>query len=470
MNGIKNKWNSLPLRWKLTLWSSLLIFILFASYNVLQYFVINSWTLSYEKQSLTHQLNEIEQVLYSDSGQANEDHIEEESSIIKGINDKHQAIRILNKKGIPILSVSDGVDLAYIKPIHTEHRSFRVIQHWDNRILVLRSPIHGKHFSGTVEVSSNLETFDDFTDTIHLLMIAASIGALLLSFIGGSIISRKLLSNVQAVTDTMKKITVNGMQERVPVNETNDELAQLGKLFNQLMDELEESFLQQKQFVEDASHELRTPLAIIHGHLTMLNRWGKDDPAVLEKSLQSSLKETERLNVLVQELLELSRADANETNQLKTKPIQISSAVVHVVRNFEMLHPDFSFQYERLPHLYAEVNLRHLEQVLIIVMDNAVKYSRKGQKEIALRSYQEEDQAIIEVRDHGMGIPEEDLPYILNRFYRVDKARSRKIGGHGLGLAIAKRLVEKYDGVLKITSIEGKGTTVKMIFPISEKG
>ncbi|MFY4775599.1 HAMP domain-containing sensor histidine kinase [Metabacillus sp. RGM 3146] len=463
------KWNSLPLRWKLTLWSSLLIFILFASYNVLQYFVINSWTFSYEKQSLTHQLNEIEQVLSSDSEKVNVEQIKEESSIIKGINDKHQAIRILNKKGIPILSVTDGVNLSYIMPIHTDHRSFKVIQHWDNRILVLRAPIHSKQFSGTVEVSSNLETFDDFTDTIHLLMIAASIGALLLSFMGGSIISRKLLSNVQAVTDTMKKITVNGMQERVPVNDTNDELAQLGKLFNQLMDELEESFLQQKQFVEDASHELRTPLAIIHGHLTMLNRWGKDDPAVLDKSLQSSLKETERLNALVQELLELTRADSSEAKQLKSKPIQLSTTISHVIRNFEMLHPDFIFRYERSSDLYAGVNPRHLEQVLIIVLDNALKYSQEDKKEITVRSYQDGDTAAIEVMDYGIGIPEEDLPYILNRFYRVDKARSRKMGGHGLGLAIAKRLVEKYAGALKITSIEGEGTTVKMIFPKSEE-
>ncbi|MBW0934514.1 sensor histidine kinase, partial [Priestia megaterium] len=173
--------------------------------------------------------------------------------------------------------------------------------------------------------------------------------------------------------------------ERVPVNEKNDEFAQLGSLFNELMDSLEDSFLQQKQFVEDASHELRTPLAIIQGHLMLLNRWGKNDAAILDKSLKSSLKEVERLTNLVQELLELSRAENSLINPVDVEPINVWTTVQHVVRNFEVLYSNYEFKIKHShENLYVNISSRHLEQILIILLDNAVKYSKKEEKEVVI--------------------------------------------------------------------------------------
>src|SRR6478735_6942545 len=457
----------LPIRWKITLWSSMFLFFLFLSYNLFQYIVIDNGILNYEKQNGIHQLKEVLAFIQSDDEPLSLNQIENSEGYLSKINEKNQLIRILDTKGNVITSTSNNVSTNGQQPKTVKHQEYKVIRKNDERLLVLRSPIVTDNFSGTVEIIRNMEMSDAFMDKIFLLMIAAGVGSLIFSILGGTILAKKILSNVQALTLTMKKIKTNGLEERVPVNEKNDEFAQLGSLFNELMDSLEDSFLQQKQFVEDASHELRTPLAIIQGHLTLLNRWGKNDAAVLDKSLKSSLKEVERLTNLVQELLELSRAENSLVNPVDVEPINVLATVQHVVRNFEVLYNNYEFKIRHShENLYVNISSRHLEQILIILLDNAVKYSKKEEKEVVIDCSLINEKVSLKVMDKGIGIPEEDIPYILNRFYRVDKARSRKQGGLGLGLAIAKRWIEKYHGTINIESKEGEGTNVTAVWPL----
>ncbi|MES5266712.1 HAMP domain-containing sensor histidine kinase [Priestia megaterium] len=457
----------LPVRWKITLWSSMFLFLLFLSYNLFQYIVIDNGILNYEKQNGIHQLNEVLAFIQSDDEPLSLKQIEKSEGYLSKINEKNQLIRVLDKKGHIITSTSNNVSPNWQQPKTVKHQEYKVVRNHEERLLVLRSPIVTNNFTGTVEIVRNMEMSDAFMDKIFLLMLAAGIGSLIFSILGGTILAKKILSNIQALTLTMKKIKTNGLEERVPVNEKNDEFAQLGSLFNELMDSLEDSFLQQKQFVEDASHELRTPLAIIQGHLTLLNRWGKNDAAVLDKSLKSSLKEVERLTNLVQELLELSRAENSLINPVDVEPINVLATVQHVVRNFEVLYSNYEFKIKHThENLYVNISSRHLEQILIILLDNAVKYSKKEEKEVVIGCSLINEKVSLKVMDKGIGIPEEDIPYILNRFYRVDKARSRKQGGLGLGLAIAKRWVEKYDGTINIESKEGEGTNVTIVLPL----
>ncbi|MCM3252510.1 HAMP domain-containing sensor histidine kinase [Priestia aryabhattai] len=457
----------LPIRWKIALWSSMFLFFLFLSYNIFQYIVIDNGILNYEKQNGIHQLKEVLAFIQSDDEPLSLNQIKNSEGYLSKINEKNQLIRILDVKGNVITSTSNNVSPTWQQPKTVKYQEYKLVRKHDDRLLVLRSPIVTSKFTGTVEIIRNMEMSDDFMEKVFLLMIAAGIGSLILSILGGTILSKKILSNIQALTLTMKKIKINGLQERVPVNEKNDEFAQLGSLFNELMDNLEDSFVQQKQFVEDASHELRTPLAIIQGHLTLLNRWGKNDPAILDKSLKSCLKEVERLTNLVQELLELSRAENSLINSMDIEPINVLETVQHVVRNFEVLHSNYRFRIDHShENLYVNISSRHLEQILIILLDNAVKYSTREEKEVIIDCSLINEKVSLKVMDKGIGIPEEDIPYILNRFYRVDKARSRKQGGLGLGLAIAKRWVEKYNGTINIESKEGEGTNVTLVFPL----
>lgn len=451
----------LPIKWKLTIWSSLLLSVLFISYNLLQYLVMEKWIVSYEQQNMRHQLTEMEAFLKEKSIQT-PSQLRRYESYFATINEKNQLLRILDKTGEPILTVSHAVPNDWVKPKNTTSLQYEIVRHGEDRLLILRSPL--TIFSGTIEIIRNMEAFDRFRDTIFLVMIATGAGAIILSLLGGTIIAKQLLVNVQAMTNTVQKIKTNGLNERVPINDTNDELAQLGKLFNGLMDDLEQAFSQQKQFVEDASHELRTPLTIIKGHLTMLNRWGKHDPEVLNKSLQSSLKEVDRLIHLVNELLQLSRADIETVEA--TEAVDVCAVLDSVVRNFSSVYDNYTFQLIRKERVFVSIAVQHLEQIFIILLDNAVKYSRESRKDIHLFVYEENGKVNIVIQDFGIGIPQADLPYVFHRFYRVDKARSRKQGGNGLGLSIAKRLVEKYEGTISIESKEREGTKVVVIFPI----
>ncbi|MEH6980363.1 HAMP domain-containing sensor histidine kinase, partial [Bacillus pseudomycoides] len=368
---------NLPIKWKLTLWSTTLLFILFALYNILQFIVINQWTVDYEKKQINRQVKEIAAYFTDKKETLSNKTIENSKDFLNNMNDKHQIIRILDKDGQPIVSISRDFNPRWASPKSVTQPETYIKRHLEDRILIERMPIQTASFTGTIEVGENLEAFDHLLKIIFVVMVAAGIGGLILSFLGGRIIAKQLLLSVQNITDTMNRIKTNGLKERVPIRENNDELAKLGILFNELMDDVEKSFLQQKQFVEDASHELRTPLTIIQGHLSMLNRWGKDDPVILQKSLQSSLKEVDRLNKLVSELLELSRAESEQVPSLTVEPVHVNTVLKQVIQNFEVLQTEFQFDIQlHAEGAYVSIPASYLEQIIIIVLDNAIKYTK----------------------------------------------------------------------------------------------
>ena len=329
---------------------------------------------------------------------------------------------------------------------------------------LLRAPLITDSFSGTIEIGTNVETFDSFMEKVIWVLMLGTILSLGLSLISGRILAGKLVSPLRGLTDTMKKIEDQQFQERVPETDTRDEFSQLSSIFNSMMDKVEQSFQQQKRFVEDASHELRTPLAIIHGHLSLLQRWGKKDMKVLENSLKTSIKETNRMIDLTNELLLLSRVIKKEDHR-SYNPCLALETLDEVIDNYQFLHKDLIINNQSIKNedVLLVIPQEQLKQVLIIIFDNAIKYSG-DKKEITLITSEVDGKYKIEIQDNGFGISEEDLPYIFDRFYRVDKARSRSKGGNGLGLSIAKKIIEECNGQIKVESTRGKGTTVILLF------
>lgn len=388
------------------------------------------------------------------------------SLYLEKISGSHQVIRIINPDGKVILSASKDIPDEIIHAKNVKTNEYDQLQSLENRYLILRSPLGMDSGNGTIEIVQSMETFDGLLHQFLIVMMIAGLGSIVLSGFGGMIIAKQLLKSVKTILNTMKKIKKTGLHERVPSYGRKDEITEIGELFNETMDKLEESFMQQKQFVENASHELRTPIAIIRGHLTLLNRWGKHDPKQLDDSLNSALEEIELLSNLVTELLELSKADSENLNE-QVEAVNPVPIIENTIRNFQILHEDFEFilDMKNIEGTMIYIHPRHLEQLLVILLDNAVKYSKEN-KWIKC-SIQKKDNFIqIEISDKGIGIPKQDIPLVLNRFYRVDKARSRKQGGHGLGLAIANKLVEKYGGSIQIKSEMNEGTSVTLQFII----
>ncbi len=322
-----------------------------------------------------------------------------------------------------------------------------------------------RSFKGSLEIGQSVETFEEFMESVFWVLLAGTILSLILSIIGGQLLARKLLAPLAVMTQTMRKIEDQHFQERIPVIETNDEFSQLSSIFNSMMDRIEASMEQQRRFVEDASHELRTPLAVIHGHLSLLQRWGKNDEKVLENSLQTSIKETNRLIKLTNRLLMLTRMDKQEDQEsiIACDATEIMNEVIH---DYELIYGQLKIAKEDITkaNRLLAIPQEQLKQVLIIVLDNAIKYSGE-QKEIAIRSSNHKNKFMIEIEDNGYGISQEDLPFIFDRFYRADKARSREKGGTGLGLSIAKDILNKNKGNISAASKLGVGTTITIEIP-----
>lgn len=281
-------------------------------------------------------------------------------------------------------------------------------------------------------------------------------------------ISRLISKPIEEIHDIIASINEENIEtKRLIVPKKNDEFAIVSQQFNELLDKISFYISQQKHFVEDVSHELRTPVAIVEGHLKLLNRWGKDDPEVLEESLTASLSEIQRMKTLVQEMLDLSRAP-QVREQYKDATTEVVATLEQIVTNFKVLYPDFTFiaDIDTKKEIISPIYRNHFEQVIIILLDNAVKYST-NRKEIIVSLSPTTEAIEIGIQDFGMGLSEEDKKKVFSRFYRVDKARSRERGGNGLGLSIAKELIEGYNGKISVTSRLNQGSLFKVKLPIN---
>ena len=356
------------------------------------------------------------------------------------------------------LQVSSTLETKFV-PLSTGEESIQVtmpILSRTNRLLI-----------GHLQIINRMTKLTEMKKQLQKLYIQLLIMEALVAIGLAYFISRLISKPIEQIHDIIASINEDNIDsKRLIIPKKNDEFAVVSQQFNELLDKISFYISQQKHFVEDVSHELRTPVAIVEGHLKLLNRWGKDDPEVLEESLEASLAEIKRMKTLVQEMLDLSRAP-QVREQYKDATTEVVDTLTQIVANFKVLYPDFTFvlDIDSKADLLSPIYRNHFEQVIIILLDNAVKYST-NRKEIIVSLSTVADQVEIGIQDFGMGLSEEDKKKVFSRFYRVDKARSRERGGNGLGLSIAKELIEGYNGSISLTSHLDQGTVFKVKLPI----
>jgi len=289
--------------------------------------------------------------------------------------------------------------------------------------------------------------------------------ALLLAWVGLDFVIRQWGAPLAALSDTARKVNPSNLtHHRLFAPSDTPELAQLATTFNELLDRIEAAHVSQNRFVADASHELRTPLTILRGEIDVALRRPRS-PAEYADVLQSSREEIERLSRLVDNLMTLARADAGEA-LVRREPVDFTAIARDVCRKLA------AFAEQRKVTLTCEApdsavvsgDSVALTQLLFNLIENALRYTPAG--ESAKVSVTRSDTEIaVEVADHGSGISPEHLPHLFERFYRVDKARSREFGGAGLGLSIVKTLAEAHDGSVEVRSEVGQGSTFTVRLP-----
>ncbi len=456
---LQNLFQKTPWQTKLILSCTAAIFLTFTLFSLLEYNSVSKWMLKREEQAVNRTLTDISSYY---KGMTSTD-IKNSSAFLRKMNDKDQLIRIYDQNGKVLVSDKNGLFPA-LELASENVKSIEQVTVEEREAIIARYPLKSDHFQGTIEIVRELNSYNKMMDHLFMVMSLFGVAAILLSALSGFFLAKQLLKPIRSLSAAMQKIKENGFQERMKGYKQKDELTELSNLFNEMMDEIEQSFFQQKQFIEDASHELRTPVSILEGHLSLLNRWGKKDPAILEESLQASLQEVSRLKKLVVDLLELTRAE-NSRGSFSQDSIFIQPILQQVAKNLELIHPEFQIELIiEKPVKPVRVSEQHLQQILIILLDNSIKYSGEIKKMI-IKANDTKQGSVITIEDFGIGIPRENMDDIFNRFYRVDKARSSQSGGTGLGLSIAKRLVEKYKGSITVESQEGKGTKVQVVLP-----
>ena len=244
----------------------------------------------------------------------------------------------------------------------------------------------------------------------------------------------------------------------------DEDLQGLELAVNNLIDRMKESYRQQSRFVSDASHELRTPISVIQGYVNMLDRWGKEDETILEESIDALKQESEHMAKLVEQLLFLARSDSGR-NRITMEKVNLGEILQEVYEESIMIDENHNYFYD-VPAQNCEVfgDVTMLKQTVRILVENAAKYTSVGE-DIRFRVGHCEEGVYFSVQDTGVGMQETDVVHMFERFYRSDEVRNSKTGGSGLGLSIAKWIVDKHKGHFDILSRKQLGTRITVYFP-----
>lgn len=441
----------LPIFLELTIGSLAIIIAILVIYTIIQLVSINFFSIDYQKEQVRSRYEEINYLL------SNIDI--EEKDVGNLISYEDEYIRIYKDAYVEYETPSDiWKDIELSENNVAVKTRVKYINFEKYIVLDEVVTIGGENYKIQIVRGENI--FHEFIQSYFETFIFALFIGIVLSVIGAIYLSKRFVGRLKVLSHTMREIKVNGIESRVEISESNDEFDKVSMVFNSMMDDLQESFDEQSRFISDASHELRTPLTALQGHLKMIKRWGKNDKQRLEKSLDICIDETERLSKIVSDLLILSRDEKESINLEEIELIDIEPVIIDIVDHYKILNNSIKFGISIEPNSKVKILTDHIKQILIIFIDNAIKYNNKDCVEINIKLININGKAIISVKDNGIGIPKNELPYILNRFYKVDKARSNTDKSFGLGLSIANRIVNNYKGKIIILSEEGKFTEI----------
>ena len=314
-------------------------------------------------------------------------------------------------------------------------------------------------------VSKPMVSIQTFWEWFGLRLGAIVVVCIIIAFIAGWYLSAALLKPVNEIRRTAQSIAANNdLSKRLVIDGPDDELKELSETFNYMLDRLEESFENQKRFTSDVSHELKTPIAVINGYVNLIDRWGKSDPEVLNESIASIKDEIRSMSELIKKLLLIARFDQKRIS-FDMEKISVNDITEKVVKDYSVVETGRKITYTPEDNVCIIGDEMQLEQLLRIFIDNAIKYSGEN-CEIDIRIYKDKTYGYIAVKDNGIGIAKEDLPYVFDRFFRADKSRNKTIEGTGLGLSIATHIVQAHDGKIWVESEKNKGSVFTAGFKI----
>ena len=310
-----------------------------------------------------------------------------------------------------------------------------------------------------------ITTEKDFFYSLQRLLFYTVAICFVLALIAGHFISRRILTPIRAIMRTAGSIEVERLGQRLTIPRARDELSELARTFNRMLERLQEGFVQQQRFVSDASHELRTPLTVILGYSDMLSRWGREDKDILEEGITAIRSEAENMQQLIEKLLFLARAD-QKRQAVHKEAVLLTEILADTMEKMQMVTSSHEVVLDRNDEAVVSADPVLLRQLFRVFLENSRKYTPAGGHIRASSILAEDGKSVtVTLSDDGIGIAPEHQAHIFERFYRVDSSRTKETGGSGLGLSIARWIAEQHGIRIAVKSAEGQGTAISLVMP-----
>lgn len=445
----------MKLKTKIHLFSTVLTLVILSIMNIGIYILFERMAFDTEYKQLNSEVDELIAALSKISEEA------DAATILRTYIPPNGGIRVIDSKGGLKLFVQtiDGVNDFHPEFQQGERYSIGAFQ--GSPILTISKPVIWVNGEVTeVQTMKILIDVEKNLDFLRLILLSVMLVGMILTTASSVTLGKIITKPIKKLINTMSQSRLSGTYKKivVPPNK-KDEMTQMGIAFNEMMEQLEQNFKKQEQFVSDASHELKTPLTVIESYAKLLARHGFSNTAIAEESVQAIINETARMKEMIAQMLLLAKS--NEQHKRQFEKIDVFQLVETTLQSMRTAY-NRKFLLNGQGPIYANTDIEQLRQLLFIILDNARKYS---EKEIKTTILEEEKGVTISILDYGNGIPKKDLAYIFDRFYRVDEARNRKTGGTGLGMAIAKDIATRLSADLQIESTVGFGTTIHIFIP-----
>ncbi|WP_445506372.1 ATP-binding protein [Niallia sp. 03190] len=448
----------MKVRLKIQLFSTLFLFIIILVVNMFIYFLFQKLILTDNVNKTTVQMEQIAKSLRSISDSNTE-------SLLRAYIPTDGMIRLINSNDSVVFTSTTDKKYVDINAHFIGKQTEQIIEQDDRVFTVTTLPViwHNGDVV-TLELAENIQSSMTILHALRIILIISTLIVIIPTFLAGRILSNVILNPIQSMINTMEEIQIKGDLKEIDLPEKKkDELYQLGATFNKMITLLKRQFEQQQQFVSDASHELKTPLTVIESYANMLKRWGMKREEVLIEAIEAIHSESIRMKEMTNQMLELANADGHW--KLEMNHLNLLAICQDTARNMETVHHRKISVYSEKNKVSLYGDQQKIKQLLFILLENAIKFSSDS---IHIRIDTTTTCLMIEISDKGPGIPKEEQALIFERFYRVDKARTRESEGTGLGLSIAKKIVEAHKGIIFVKSAVRAGTTFICQFPLIE--
>ncbi|MCM3238977.1 HAMP domain-containing histidine kinase [Heyndrickxia oleronia] len=444
---------------KINLYTTVLFVILLIMMNLFVYFVSSYMIIDSEMQRIRA---ETEKMVESMNESLNIIPTEE---LLRAYVPVDGMVRVVtqDKKALSPVTSSTEKELSKLKKtFYLGEKSKKITFHNKTYAFISIPIIWTDEHVVNLQVVRSIQPSIAILHVLRMVLIIITIIAMVPVILSSRFLSRFITRPVTSMIETMTEIRKSGQFKRIQVNhKSKDELVEMGDTFNHMIDLLEANFVKQEQFVSNASHELNTPLTIIESYASLLKRRGQVEPDIFRESVEAIHSEAVQMKELIEQLLLLAKH--NEKWNIKKSEVNVAELVQHSVKSFKKAYHR-EIQVIQEGEYLIHTDEQKLRQLLFIILDNARKYSDQMIK-VYIGSKQQK--CVIQISDQGVGISKEDLTKVFDRFYRVDKARTRSQGGTGLGLSIAKEIANVLGATLDLESEEKKGTTVTIALPMN---